>query len=225
MQDITWSQAIAGLSAEYGAVSDLVRSLDTDELLIPSGCKGWNNADLLFHMLLDAQRALVALNSPAEGPADKNYVTYWQGFQASDEGARAHARFVRLCAAAHSDARGIAVRWVETAEAAVTNARGASDLEFLTTQGHVLQAADFIATLVTEATVHHLDLLANLAGREPAKEAMMLTTLTMEGLIGAPMPTGWDDIAFVRKTTGRQELTRVDREGLGDAAAKIPVFS
>ena len=34
--------------------------------------------------------------------------------------------------------------------------------EFVTTQGHVLRTADFIATLAVEAAVHYLDLTVRL---------------------------------------------------------------
>ena len=49
------------VAASYRAVTDDVKKLDDDELARPSGCGGWSRGDLLFHMLLDAQRALPLL--------------------------------------------------------------------------------------------------------------------------------------------------------------------
>ena len=51
---------VSALDHAYTDVTALVADLDDDDLLLPSGCRGWSIADLLFHMLLDAQRALVA---------------------------------------------------------------------------------------------------------------------------------------------------------------------
>ncbi|HEX2296499.1 MAG TPA: maleylpyruvate isomerase N-terminal domain-containing protein, partial [Actinomycetota bacterium] len=110
--------AVTALDAEYAAIDAAVADLTEDDLLAPSGCRGWSRGDLLFHMLLDAQRALVTLHSPAPGPADTDYVSYWRGFSSSDEAARAHARFVRLSTAAHSSLQKLAGRWSETSGAA-----------------------------------------------------------------------------------------------------------
>ncbi|MDT7543701.1 MAG: hypothetical protein QOH48_856 [Actinomycetota bacterium] len=75
MRKITKPSAVEALSAEYGRISEIVSALSPVELVQWSGCVGWTNADLIFHMLLDAQRALVALNSPGSGPVDRDFVT------------------------------------------------------------------------------------------------------------------------------------------------------
>ena len=43
----------------------------------PTGCAGWVVRDLVHHLHADAVRALVALHSPADGPADCDDVRYW----------------------------------------------------------------------------------------------------------------------------------------------------
>ncbi len=100
------------------------------------------------------------------------------------------------------------------------------DARFVSTQGHVLETADFVVTLVVEATIHHLDLVANLeGGADPAAAAVALTTTTLAGLLDAPRPGRWDDRPYLRKGTGREPLTEADHAALGPAASSIPLFS
>jgi uncharacterized protein (TIGR03083 family) len=221
MSSLDLAQAVAALDAEYSAIDGVVGAMGAEELAEPSGCRGWSRADLLFHMLLDAQRALVTLHSPVPGPPDEDFVSYWRGFSSSDERAQAHARFVRTVAAAHSSPKGIVGRWLETS-AAARDAASAAVAGFVTTQGHVLATADFVATLVVEATVHHLDLVG---APPPPAAALELTTATLDGLLGAPRPPAWDDVTYLRKATGREALTEEDRAALGAAASSVPVFS
>jgi len=70
-------RARAAMVASYQAVTDDAGKLDDDELARPSGCRGWSRGDLLFHMLLDAQRALVTFATPACGEADVDFTAYW----------------------------------------------------------------------------------------------------------------------------------------------------
>lgn len=220
------SEALKALLAEYGALDALITALDYEQLMLSSGCQGWSNTDLIFHLLLDAQRALVAFNSPAEGPSDTDFISYWNGFQATDESSQAHARFVRTSAAAHSDAKKLCAQWHETARAAIHCATSADDIEYVSTQGHVLRTPDFMATLAVEACVHHLDLLTNLDDRDPpAAPSLSVTRRTLDGLFRQPIPIDWDDTTFILKATGRQALSESDQEALGVAAKKLPLFS
>jgi len=50
---------VSALDHAYADVTAMVADLDDNDLLLPSGCRGWSIADLLYHMLQDAQRALV----------------------------------------------------------------------------------------------------------------------------------------------------------------------
>lgn len=225
MQQVDTSTAVGALAAEYGLLAKIITALGLTDLLQPSGCLGWTNADLIFHMLLDAQRALVTFNSPAIGPVDRDFVTYWNGFLATDESSQEHARFVRINAASHRDPIRICSRWAATAEAAIRRSQIAN-IDLVTTQGHILNIADFMATLVVEATIHHLDLVANLADRAaPAPDAVAITTMTIDGLLKAPRPVDWSDATYILKATGRAPLMEADRTALGSAADRIPIFS
>jgi uncharacterized protein (TIGR03083 family) len=218
--------ALKALSDEYGLLSDLLGSLAADELLAPSGCAGWTNAHLVFHMLSDPQRALVVFHRPTRGPANKDFITYWQGFQASDQAREEHSRFVAMGASAYSDPRQIVAKWQETADAAVRCAQESSQVEFIERQGHVLSAGDFLVTLLVEATIHHLDLLANVHGKAaPEASALTITVATLDGLWRDQRPENWEPITYILKATGRQPLTDEEHSALGAAAAKLPLFS
>jgi uncharacterized protein (TIGR03083 family) len=148
------------MAAAYQAVSADLARLTEEDLARPSACLGWTRADLLYHLLLDAQRALVTLATPSAAPADVDFVSYWAPFRPGAEGYDAHARFVRRMAAAYRSDLMIVTLWTETAAAAVHAASTLAEDTKVATQGHVLAAADFLATLAVEATVHHLDLVA-----------------------------------------------------------------
>ena len=101
VRNIEPDRARAAMVASYQAVTDDVGKLDQDELARPSGCRGWSRGDLLFHMLLDAQRALVTFATPASGEADVDFISYWTPFRPGAEGYAAHARFVRRMASSY----------------------------------------------------------------------------------------------------------------------------
>src|SRR3954451_15579138 len=74
------------LGTAYRDLSAVLSSLTVDEGFEPTGCAGWTTVDLGFHLLSDARRALVALNTPAPGAADTTAVDYWTAWQASCPG-------------------------------------------------------------------------------------------------------------------------------------------
>jgi uncharacterized protein (TIGR03083 family) len=214
-----------GMTAAYQAVSADLGRLTEEDLARPSACLGWTRADLLSHMLLDAQRALVTFASPSAAPADVDFVSYWAPFRPGADGYDAHARFVRRAAAAYRSDLVIVARWTETATAAVHAARALAGDTKVATQGHVLAAADFLATLAVEATIHHLDLVAGdpaLAG--PSGPGVAVTRETLDGILGQPVPAGWDDVDYVLKATGRAPLTPDDQVCLGALAGRFPLL-
>jgi uncharacterized protein (TIGR03083 family) len=212
------------MAAAYQAVTADLDRLTEPELARPSGCLGWTRADLLFHLLLDAQRALVTVATPAVGSADTDFVSYWTPFRPGAEGYDEHARFVRRGAAAYRSDLSIVARWTETAPAAVRAAAALPPAAVVATQGHVLAAGDFLATLAVEATVHHLDLVAGdqaLAG--PSGLGLAVTRETLDGLLGPPAVAGWGDREYALKATGRAPLTEPDRARLGARADRFPL--
>ncbi|WBC13117.1 maleylpyruvate isomerase N-terminal domain-containing protein [Micromonospora sp. WMMA1998] len=216
------------LAQAYDGITAVVAPLDDADLQRPTRCRGWLVADLLFHVLCDAQRALVALASPAPGPADVDDVSYWRAFTPDDDGAGArHAWWARRSAAAFDRPTGIVRIWTDTAPAAVRAAATADPDGYVTTQGHVLRVPDLLATLTTEAVVHHLDLVVDLPDAPlPAADPTRVTVTTMDGLLSdeAVRPAGWDDHEYLLKATGRVPLTDRDRVELGEAAGWFPLM-
>jgi hypothetical protein len=202
----------------------------------PSRCAGWAVADVLYHQLLDARRALRTFASPADGPADCDDVSYWTDYAPGGGGpgedgapgyaaeSAAHARYVRIAAAAYPPGT-LAWEWSETAAAACRAAR-ACEHAAVTTQGHVLTVADFAATLAVEAAVHYLDLTVALPGAPaPDPASLALVRRVLDGLLGAPVPAAWDDVTAALKGTGREPLTDADRQALGSLATRFPLFA
>lgn len=225
MRHIEPGRARAAMVASYQAVTDDVSKLGEDELARPSRCLGWSRGDLLFHLLLDAQRALVTFATPAAGEPDVDFASYWAPFQPGAEGYLRAARFTRRIASAFESDLAIVALWAETAAAAARAAAALPDEVKVATQGHVLLGPDFLATLAVEATIHHLDLIAgetSLAG--PSGPGLAVTRETLDGVLGQPVPAGWDDVTYALKATGRTGLTDGDRDRLGALAARLPLL-
>jgi uncharacterized protein (TIGR03083 family) len=219
----------AALHAAYAGVTAVVAELEDFDLLLPSGCRGWTICDLLQHLTLDPQRALIALNTPADGPPEADFVSYFRAYPgAGDRGAAiGHAQWVRRTAAAYSRPKSIVERWTETARATGYAVSKADPAGRIRTQNLVLAVPDFVATLVTEAVIHHLDLIVSLPDApEPALEPAEIALSTVDGLAGSEgLPAHWSEREALLKGSGREDLTAEDREALGDRAALFPLLS
>ena len=212
------------LRTVYGDVSAVLSSLTVEEGWEPTGCAGWTAVDLGFHLLSDARRALVALNTPADGPADTTAVDYWTAWRPPEPGDEEELWSTRVASSVHGGLAGIAGRYAETSAAAVV-AAGRADLHGpVRTQGHVLTVPDLLSTLVVEAAVHHLDLVVRLDRPGPAAEPLAEVRRVLAGLLGAPLPASWDDVTAARRGTGREPLSTADRDELGAAAGAFPLF-
>ena len=214
------------LAAAYDGITAVVAPLSGDDLLRPTRCRGWVVADLLFHVLCDAQRALVTFASPLPGPSDVDSVSYWQTFPSAPEDSSAWA--LRRYSSAFPSPGAIVTLWAETAPAAVRAASAVSPSSFVTTQGHVLTVDDFVATLVTEAVIHHLDLTLDLpSAPAPDPAALAVAVSTMDGLMTDDVvrPTAWSDADYLLKASGRLSLSQRERVELGEAAGWFPLLS
>ena len=149
------------LAAAWAPLLALADGIDDDRGWTPTHLPGWVVRDLLFHLSGDAQRALVALFTPAPDPddsADTDEVDYWRVWTPGTDSARTGLRSTRAIASQWSSVRGPAQEFAETARAA-TRAAGAADPEArVLTQGRTLTVDALLRTLAVEAAVHHLDL-------------------------------------------------------------------
>jgi Mycothiol maleylpyruvate isomerase N-terminal domain len=216
--------SLAALRVAYHDLGTLAASLSEDDSWLPTGCRGWVVRDLLLHLLSDAQRGLVALATPADGPADRDAVTYWVDAPTGDDPEFRNVRGTRTIASAYA-LRPLVTAYVETSRAVVSLAERTDPAACVATQGHTLPADDLLATLAVEAAVHHLDLVTDLDRPGPGPRPLALVRQTLDGLLGHPVPVGWDDAAYALSGTGRRPLTHDEVAALGDDAARLPLLS
>lgn len=211
------------LDRTYADLHAALRAVNGDDEWAPTGCAGWCVRDLVQHLLGDARRALVALGTPADSPPDTDSVSYWRSWSPDTDDAAAGRRLTRVVSGVWSSLEPLRAAYVETCCAAVHLLRLADPDEPVATQGHVLTVADLTRTLLFEAAVHHLDLVANLDAPGPSAETLGLVRMTLDGLLGEPEPVGWDNATYALAATGRRPLTPAERSALGPLADRFPL--
>jgi hypothetical protein len=207
------------VNAAYSSLLSVTDALDDVMGWQTSRCGGWTVRDLMHHLLTDAQRALVALHTPAAGPADVDAVSYWKSWQPDTPDADADRRDTRIMASTWPSVRPIAEQYAETATAVLVAAQERSGDELVATQGHVLAVDALLSTLAVEATVHQLDMSLG----QPSEAGLAETCRVLDGLLGrlAPIP---DPVRYVLVCTGREPGTAAERSALGTDADRLPLF-
>lgn len=218
--------ATARLSAIYGTTSAFVDGLSPVAFNESTRCEGWTVKDVLFHVLLDAQRALVALATPAYQPADTTCEAFWarQTAMATSERAAGHRDFVRRAAAAYESPSGLVGQYKDTAAAVVRALRHTEPGMVVHAQADRMLVTDFVNTLIIEAAVHYLDMTLRLPLSPSPGEEMETVRRTLDGLVGEPAYPDWDDITYLLKATGREPLTAEERIALGPVSERFPVI-
>ncbi len=215
--------AIALLRAAYAPLIDFAREVDEQVGWTPTELPGWCVRDLIFHLAMDAQRALVALASPSSADRDTDEVSYWRAWQPGTEAAQAGLRGIRVAASAWASVRGPADLFAETASAVLATA-GRTDLAAtVSTQGHTMTTDGLLRTLVVEATIHHLDFGPALPVA-PATGPLEEVRRVLDALLGQPVPATWADDRYARIATGRLALSPQERRQLGQLADRFPLF-
>jgi hypothetical protein len=214
----------------YAALLQVLVEVDEDASWTPTGCTGWAVRDLTHHCLGDAQRALVALHTPTDDDPDRDAVTYWQDWAPDPEGAAQGRRHTRVGASMYLLWAQLRETYVGTATAVVHAARAADPDATVRTQGHVLRVDDLLRTLCVEATIHHLDLVADLSGAHgPTGTGLAEVRRTLDGLLfsalGATVDVGWSDERYALVATGRAQPTEDEARELGPAGRLFPLFS
>jgi hypothetical protein len=214
------------LEESYGAFVGVLSQVADEQSWNPTGCEGWSVRDLAYHHLLDAQRALVALHTPALPPADRDAVSYWQDWAPDPVGSTNHRRFVRVVASMFSQWDQLRGVHAQTCLAVVDAARSVVPERLVGTQGHVLAAGDLLSTLCVEATIHHLDLVTDLPGAPgPVPAGLTEVRRVLDGLVGEPVATSWGDERYVRVATGRARPSEEELRELGPLTERFPLFS
>jgi uncharacterized protein (TIGR03083 family) len=213
----------ATLGRAYGRLTEVAQGLSGADFAKATRCEGMEVGPLLVHLLYDAERALVAFASPSVAEPDRDFVSYWRDFSSDGD-----TSFVRAVASAYGEGK-LLEHWREVSEAAARQAAGqlADKGRKFQTQGHVLRGTDLVATLVLEATVHHLDLTLELPDApEPDPEGLQVVARTLDGLFGPEAwdVIGWDTTTYVLKATGRLPLTEEDLAMLGSSAERLPLL-
>jgi uncharacterized protein (TIGR03083 family) len=224
MTEREYGALVCLLDGVYEATTQVVSELDDDDFRRPTRTELWSVKDLLFHQMCDAQRALVVFTTSADGPADTTAVSYWSSWRPGQQGADDHARYASRAAAAYGSPSGLVAQWTETSRAAVRAARAHDGAALVSTQGHVLTAADFVHTLAVEGVIHNLDLTLELRAPGLSEDAYGLVLDVLTGLLGADLPAAWSPTEAVLKGTGRQPLGDQDRMALGEDADRVPLF-
>lgn len=214
---------LAALRIAYSDLATIAASIDEQDAWRHTRCAGWVVRDLLFHLLGDAQRALVALATPAAGPPDRDAVTYWADAPGSDDAEFRELRAQRTIASAWG--LGALTRtFTETTRAVITLAARSTADSLVATQDHVIQVDDLLTTLVVEAAVHHLDLVVELNRPGPRPEPLTLVRYTLDGLLGRPTPSDWADERWALVGTGRVPPSGRERRVLGPAVGELPLL-
>lgn len=213
------------LTSEVALLSrQVVQDLTDEDMVAGTGCRGWRVADLIVHLGADTEALLVALACPIEEPADRDYLSWWRDWP--HEGAvsfdSVRASWART--SSYPSGGSIRGRFCDLARASISLLlKGPSGR--LSFQGHVSEVADFAAMWTVELALHHLDLGVELADRPgPEEQALDLAVLTLDGLLGEPRPSWWDQLTYLRKGTGRATLTEEERRELGLSATRYPAF-
>lgn len=215
--------AVSALRIAYSDLSTIAATLSEEDSWRPTGWPGWAVRDVLLHLLGDAQRGLVALGTPAAGPADRDAVSYWEDASRWPDPEYRDLRAQRVIATAWR-LEGLARAFGETARAVVTLAAQTAADALVATQDRVLPADDLVVTLAVEAAVHHLDLVADLNRPGPRPEPLTLVRRTIDRLRGVPAPAEWSDARWTLIATGRVAPGGAERRTLGGDVSRLPLL-
>ncbi len=217
------SAASTALRIAYSDLTTIAATLDEQDAWQPTRCAGWAVRDLLVHLLGDAQRGLVALATPAAGPADRDALTYWADAPGGRDPDFRELRAQRTIASAWGLGP-LSRTFGDTSRAVVTLAGRASPDAPVAAGDHVMRVDDLVTTLAVEAAVHHLDLVVALGRPGPRAEPLALVRHTLDGLLGRPAPTEWSDEWWALVGTGREPPGGRERRELGADAALLPLL-
>jgi hypothetical protein len=216
--------ALRALQVAYADLARVIGSVTEQDAWLATGCRGWSVRDLVVHLLADAQRGLVALAMPSTRDPDRDAVSYWVDAPSGHDPEYRELRAVRTIASTYG-LEPLKRQYDETNRALVSLAERTDPAVVVPTQGHTLRADDLLATLVVEAAIHHLDLVAHWDRPGPSPDSLAVVRRTLDGLLGHPVPVDWDDTTYARTATGRRPPSEAETAALGADAARLPLLS
>lgn len=220
------AEAARLLGAVYDDIAESVAALDDLACYGPTRLPGMAIADLLVHLRMDAERALVAFASPADGPPDCDFATYWTSYPGVDDpnAAASGVRWARSIAVAYQRPTvGLLTHYRDVTAAAARAAASCTE-QFVATQGHVLTTADLVTTLVVEACIHSLDLQPSVA-TDPPTQALAQVARTLDEIAGSELSSRFADlIDYALKGSGRVLLSTDDHARLLQYADRFPLL-
>jgi hypothetical protein len=213
------------LRTAYGDTATLLGQLGEAEASRSSGCSGWAVLDLAQHLVFDTRRGLVATATPSDAPGTTDAAGYWRAWQQSGSEADDDRWRTRVSASLAGGISSLAATYAESSSAVLVAASRLDPSSRVRTQGHVLTLDDLLSTLVVEAAVHHLDLVADLDRSGPGKGPLQEVRQVLTELLGEPLPEHWDDATAARRATGREPLDHADRAALAELTDRLPLLS
>ncbi len=201
---IDLATAQPAFAEQVAAFLAAVEPLDDHQLFAASRCHGWAVLDVVVHVRAGLEEMLRGCTAPTEEPPTVDAASYWAAVDTGPADPVDGILWTRRTATAYTRPSR-AVRHLRDAADAVLVATGrwADAGERLRFQGQVITTGDFLATWVVELAVHQLDLGRDLDVPAPPPAALRLSRVTVEALLGGPLPEALPDREVLLLGTGR----------------------
>jgi uncharacterized protein (TIGR03083 family) len=212
------------LRLDCDAVTALCSELSEREFELPTVCVPWDVKELLAHMLRALRRIPVALDTDPSG-ADTDAVGYFTAYDPIGDAPVIADHAVKIATEFATGAALVEDFERLASECLRSTADEPPDRKIELPWGPRMRLDEFLKTRVLEIVVHGIDLTDALGVAPVATDAGLgVVTETLNGLLGSPPITdfAWSAADYIRKATGRSELTEAERMQLG---ARTDAFS
>ncbi len=206
------AESMAAFGAEASRLSSVMLAVAAPGWARPSPCPPWTTADLLGHVLVVIAWIPDMLAAPAPDRAEVCAIDYYrpdERFSALTNDRRINLAQQQAASAGdgHALAREFDRTWRHVLDLCQQEP---PDRVVRTRHGDAMLLTDFLTTRIVELGIHGLDLAAAL-DRQPwltPSAALVLTDLLLGNTERDKLnELGWDELTFLRKATGRAELT------------------
>ncbi|GAB3696141.1 maleylpyruvate isomerase N-terminal domain-containing protein [Saccharopolyspora tripterygii] len=215
---------MGSFNASWDSLRSVVAGLSDDDLLRPSGCRGWLVRDLVCHLIIDAQDVLITLATPSDAEPTRDAITYWEISRTPPSGDDPlDALTVRL-AAAYQDSRLLKFHLDDVGSAAGRAAQSADPRGRVGTKDEVIEVGDYLDAYVVEWTLHHLDLIAHLPHVPgPPADSLAASRAALGEIVGGAFPDSFSDVDALLVGTGRRAPAEAERAALVRNRVNAPV--